>query len=87
MSSIAVCETVTVTLPPSECKFLSQSAERLLAGDPTAETLVNQLREAASLSNWLRDRVRLELSLVDAALLRELRHSASRADHALTGIA
>lgn len=66
--------TVTITLPATEFQALARFALRTLDTDPAAQSLIDQLREAALLANWLRQDVRLELSLVDAALLRELRH-------------
>lgn len=74
MSTATACETVCVTLSPSECKQLVQLAERTWGNDPVAQILLHRLREGASLAVWLRDQTRLELSLVDAALLRDLRH-------------
>jgi hypothetical protein len=66
--------TVTITLTAAEFQSLARLAMRTLDTDPAAQSLIDQLREKALLANWLRHDVRLELSLVDAALLRDLRH-------------
>lgn len=66
--------TVTITLPAAEFQSLARLAMRTLDTDPVAQSLIDHLREAALLANWLRHDVRLELSLVDAALLRDLRY-------------
>ena len=73
MPAVAARETVTITLPPSEIHALAQLADRTLSGDPASEGLLHRLHEGASLATWLRERVRLELSLVEAAILRDLR--------------
>jgi hypothetical protein len=74
---------VSVTLSAPEARHLAQLALQLLEGDPAAANLIDRLHESTSLAVWLRAPVRLELSLVDAALLRDLRYHARTASASL----
>jgi hypothetical protein len=60
--------TSTFVLTPSECR----QARETLSADCSAERLLERLEDAESLAVWLRDQVRVELPLEEAAKMRGL---------------
>lgn len=78
MLHVATADSVTLTFSSSECRSITRLAERRYGDDPTISKLIHRLHDAASLAQWLRSEIRLDVSIVDAALLRELRRSLYR---------
>ncbi len=75
MSHAATADSVTLTFSSSECRSITRLAERRYGTDPTIARLIQRLHDATSLAQWLRSEIRVDVSIVDAALLRDLRHS------------
>lgn len=75
MSHAATANSVTLTFSSSECRSITRLAARRYRSDPTIMQLIHRLHDAASLAQWLRSEIRLDVSIVDAALLRDLRRS------------
>ena len=78
MSHAATADWVTLTFSSSECRSITRLAERRYGTDPTIALLIQRLHDAASLAQWLRSEIRVDVSIVDAALLRDLRRSLYR---------
>lgn len=73
MSHTAIADSVTLTFSSSECRSITQLVERRYGADPTISLLIQRLHDATSLAQWLRSEIRLNVSVADAALLRDLR--------------